>query len=182
MTRRAAALVALAASLLLVACGASAHMAAPPGPAPTAATGSGAPAVGRAAPDFQLQSVDGRTVSLAALRGRVVLVNFWATWCVPCTRELPAIDTVARRYANQGFSAAGIDFREQNDDVAAYASKVKVSVPLLEDSTGATAERYKLLGVPTSYLIDRDGVIRAIHPGPYTTGELDKAVQAVLAR
>lgn len=177
---RAVAVAACAGLLLATSCGGAAHMAAPHESPPTPATGPGAPAVGHSAPGFALQSVSGEIVSLSGLRGRVVLVNFWATWCTPCKQELPAIDAVARRYRAQGFSAVGIDFREQDEDVAAYAAKVKVSFPLLEDSAGATADRYKLLGLPTSYLVDRGGVVRAIHPGPYSEAELDKAVKALM--
>jgi peroxiredoxin len=135
-----------------------------------------------AAPDFTLRSTGGATVRMQDYRGKVVLLNFWATWCEPCKAELPAIDAVQRRYGSQGFAALGVDFRDQDEDVVAYAAKVRLSFPLLEDQPGVTANDYRLLGVPTSYLVDAEGVIRAIHTGPYTQKGLAGAVGALLAK
>lgn len=165
--------------LALAACSAQTRIRLP-GDDATPAVSADTPAIGQIAPDFTLRSTDGDTISLSDLRGHVVLVNFWATWCVPCKQELPAIDKVARRYAQQGFAVLGVDDRDQDDDVIAFARQIGVSFPLLLDSKGATAGRYHLVGVPTSFLIDRNGVIRAVHPGPYTEQELDKAVRNLL--
>jgi peroxiredoxin len=144
-------------------------------------TGPGAPAVGRAAPQFALATVGGDEVDLAGLRGKVVLVNFWATWCVPCKQELPDIDAVQHRYTNAGFSALGVDNREPAATVSSFAAKTPVSFPLLLDPGNAVANAYRLLGLPTSYLLDRDGIVRAIHPGPWSRKELQAAVDRLLA-
>ncbi len=148
---------------------------------PAPVTGPGAPAVGRPAPQFALATLRGDQVDLAALRGKVVLVNFWATWCIPCKQELPDIDAVQRRYANAGFTALGVDNREPADLVAAFAAKTPVTYPLLLDPGNAVADAYRLLGLPTSYLIDRDGIVRAIHPGPWSRKALQDAVGRLLA-
>jgi len=165
---------------VLAACGSQTRLQLP-GDDATPAVSAETPAVGQLAPDFTLRSTSGDTISLSDLRGHVVLVNFWATWCAPCKQELPAIDKVARRYAQQGFVVLGVDDRDQDDEAIAFARQITVSFPLLLDSRGATASRYHLVGVPTSFLIDRNGVIRAVHPGPYTERELDKAVRALLS-
>ena len=167
-------------ALTLLGCGShTPHLSADP--ATPAVAGDG-PQKGQTAPGFSLHDSAGDTVTLASQRGKLVLINFWATWCGPCKQELPAIDAVARRYAARGFVVLGVDAGgDQDEDVASFAAKEKLSFPLLDDSTGATAGRYKLLGVPTSFLVGPDGVVKAVHPGPYTEQELDRAVQAALA-
>jgi len=162
--------------LALAGCGARAS----PTATPIVASGPGAPALGRPAPDFSLRAADGRGLSLSGLRGKVVLVNFWATWCEPCKRELPAIDAVQQQLGPRGFQALGVDYADQDDVVERFAAAQRLSFPLLEDSIGRIGSVYRLLGVPTSYLIDRDGVLRAIHAGPYTRQELMKAVNGML--
>jgi peroxiredoxin len=163
---------------LLAGCSGKPHLPADPA---TPAISSDAPAKGQTAPDFSLRAASGENVALAGLRGKVVLVNFWATWCGPCKQELPAIDAVARRYAARGFVVLGVDAGgDQDSDVESFARKQALSFPLLEDSTGVTAARYRLLGVPTSFLVDANGVVRTVHPGPYKQSELDHAVRALL--
>ncbi|HEY7294689.1 MAG TPA: TlpA disulfide reductase family protein, partial [Dehalococcoidia bacterium] len=129
---------------------------------------------------FSLRATDGRQVSLSGLRGNVVLVNFWATWCEPCKRELPAIDAVQQRFGDRGFKAVGVDYADQDDVVERFAAVERLGFPLLEDSIGGIGSLYRLLGVPTSYLVDRGGVLRVIHPGPYSEAELVKAVASLL--
>ncbi|HLZ71219.1 MAG TPA: TlpA disulfide reductase family protein [Dehalococcoidia bacterium] len=163
--------------LALLGCGRKAT----PSTAPIVASGPGAPVVGKAAPDFVLRATDGRRISLADQRGSVVLVNFWATWCGPCKRELPAINAVQRKLGPRGFTALGVDYADQDDAVERFAAAQKLDFPLLEDSIGGTASVYRLLGVPTSYLLDSGGVLRAIHAGPYTERELTRAVSAILS-
>ena len=138
----------------------------------------------QAAPPTKLAAVDevAYPKTVAASKGKVVLVNFWATWCAPCKQELPAIDAVARRYADRGFVALGVDAGGDQDNVVeSFARQQRLSFALLEDSTGATATHWRLLGVPTSFLIDAAGIVRAVHPGPYKQSDLDKAVKALLA-
>jgi peroxiredoxin len=161
---------------VFTACGAGAR----PNATPIIASGPGAPAIGKPPPNFTLQAADGRAFSLTGLRGRVVLVNFWATWCEPCKHELPAIDAVQRRFGARGFQAVGVDFADQDDVVRRFAAKARLGFPLLEDSIGATASSYRLLGVPTSYLVGADGTLRAIHAGPYAEQALANAVSALL--
>jgi cytochrome c biogenesis protein CcmG, thiol:disulfide interchange protein DsbE len=170
--------LALLLAALLAGCSGKPHLTADPA---TPAISSDAPAKGQNAPNFTLRAASGENVALADLRGKVVLVNFWATWCAPCKQELPAIDAVARRYAARGFVVLGVDAGgDQDSDVESFARKQALSFPLLEDSTGVTAARYRLLGVPTSFLVDANGIVRAVHPGPYKQSELDRAVRTLL--
>ena len=133
------------------------------------------------APEFRLLSTDQTEVGLPDLRGRVVLVTFWATWCGPCKQELPAIDSVYRRLRSSGFAVVGVDYREQGADVSSFAQRSGLSFPLLQDSTGEVAFRYRLPGVPASYLVDRDGLLRQIHVGPLSAKELTRMVDALLS-
>ena len=166
----------IAATLTIAACGSHTTSTSVPPPA----SGPGAPAIGKPAPSFGLRSADGALVNLEDYRGKIVLLNFWATWCGPCKEELPAIDAVQRRLGDRGFAALAVDFRDQDDEVVAFASRVRVSFPLLQDHLGVTASAYRLLGVPTSFLLDGNGDIRAIHAGPYTEKALAAAVSSLL--
>ncbi len=114
------------------------------------------------ASDFALKTADGSTVSLSSLRGKVVLLNFWATWCPPCRAEMPDLDALHRQYgADHDFVVLGVNNMEDAAGVAAFAQGQRISFPLLLDADGRVAE--KLFGVrylPTSMIIDREGNIR----------------------
>jgi peroxiredoxin len=114
------------------------------------------------APDFKLTGLDGRSVRLSDYRGKVVLLNFWATWCPPCKAEMPDLDQLHRTYAEkQNFAVVGIDLEESAADVAAFAGQQGVSFPLLLDSDGeVTTHAFSVRNLPTSMIIDRDGYIR----------------------
>jgi peroxiredoxin len=161
---------------VLAACGSGARV---PDVLPPA-SGPGAPVVGKPAPSFTLKATSGDTIGLDQLRGKVVLVNFWATWCVPCKTELPAIDAVQRRFGADNFVALAVDYREQDDVVERFGSKAGLSFPLLQDSVGSVAVLYRLVGVPSSYLIDREGVLRTIQTGPFSEKKLSELVNAAI--
>ena len=123
------------------------------------------PRVGGIAPDFTLQNDDGQSASLASYRGQAVVLNFWATWCIPCRSEMPAIDAVAR--ANPGkVAVVAVDVLEGKVLVDRYRQEVSLSfVPLL-DPTGDVTGRYHVSSIPTSFFLGPDGTIRAINVGP----------------
>ncbi len=124
----------------------------------------------RPAPDFTLTAIDGVTVRLSDLRGKVVLLNFWATWCPPCEAELPDLNALHRDYAEaQGFTVVGIDMEEAPADVSAFAEARGLIYPLLLDTDGVvTNDRFGVRSLPTSMIIDRDGVIRDTWVGQIT--------------
>lgn len=142
-----------------------------PAPQP-AALGSGA-VVGAVAPDFSLQSVDGVEASLSDYRGEVVLLNFWATWCAPCRLEMPAFQQRYRELAPEGLQVLAVNFDESEEEVRAFQQELDLSFPLLLDPGGMVQRIYRVLGYPTTYLVDRDGVIQAIHVGIMSEAQLD---------
>lgn len=138
---------------------------------PVAATTGGSPPPspreGFSAPDFALDTLDGEQISLSELRGKVVLVNFWASWCPPCRAEMPAIESVYRSYKGLGLEVLAVNTTNQDDvtAAAAFVQELRLSFPIPLDHTGAVSASYNLRGLPSSYFIDRQGVIRSVVVG-----------------
>ncbi len=144
---------------------ASASAAPPPGPGP-------APVVGAPAPDFTLQSLDGQAVALSDYRGQVVLLNFWATWCEPCKLEMPAFDEVQQSVGPQGLQVLAVNFDEPAAVVQAFQDELGLTFPLLLDPGAVVQRLYRVVGYPTSYWIDRDGQVAAMHVGVMSERQL----------
>ena len=118
------------------------------------------PHTGFAAPGFTLTSTQGESFTLAELKGKVVLVNFWATWCPPCRAEMPALDAAYRAHKDAGFVVLAVDQMESAELVNAFGAKYNLSFPLLLDGDGAINRQYLVSALPTSFFVDRRGVIR----------------------
>lgn len=129
-----------------------------------------APIEGARAPDFTLVNLEGEPVRLSDLRGEVVLLNFWATWCGPCLLEMPVIEA---RYQQGGFQVLAVDFDEPAERVAAYLVDLGLSFPALLDPGGEIQRLYQVRGYPTSFFIDREGIIQILHVGPLNAAQLD---------
>ena len=114
----------------------------------------------RARADFTLTDLAGKTWTLSALRGKVVLVNFWATWCPPCRAEIPDLDTLYSRFSNQGLIVLGIS-DEEATKVAPFVRQHAISYPILLDSSKAAKEAFKVRGIPKSFIFDRSGKLIA---------------------
>ncbi|MBI3953087.1 MAG: TlpA family protein disulfide reductase [Chloroflexi bacterium] len=143
---------------------------------------AGPPRVGQIAPDFTLERLDGGVLALRELRGRVVLVNFWATWCGPCKVEMPIIQQVYNEYRARGFEVVGVDFGEPREDAADFVQRGGFSWPFVLDSDQAIAKRYNVLGLPSSFFLDRQGIVRRIHVGPFVTvAQLKQQVDGLLS-
>lgn len=125
------------------------------------------PQEGFLAPDFTLDSLAGDQVALSALRGKVVLVNLWASWCGPCRAEMPAIDRVYRANRSRGFEVLAVDATNQDSEsnARAFVEQLGLTFPILLDRTGSVSRRYLLRALPTSFFVDRRGVIRSIMVG-----------------
>lgn len=126
------------------------------------------PAVGYRAPDFGgIDVATGQTVSLADLKGKPVLLNFWATWCPPCREEMPALDKLSRDYKDKVFVIAlGADPGESAELLSDYAKRNNLaSLTILRDSAGSAARRYGIRAIPTSFFIDAQGTIREVRLG-----------------
>ena len=132
-----------------------------------------APVVGAPAPDFTLQTVDGESLRLSDLRGKVVAVNFWATWCAPCRLEMPDVQDRAERFPDR-LAVIGVDFAETAEEVAAFRREVGVDFPLLLDPEADVQRLYRVLGYPTTFFIDEEGTIRFQHIGLMSGGQLDE--------
>jgi peroxiredoxin len=117
------------------------------------------------APDFTLRSMDGRNMRLAELRGRVVLVNFWATWCGPCRQEMPQLSKLYDRYRGAGLVLLGVNVDDDVRRAADVAGKLAVTFPVLLDTDKQVSKLYELNSMPSTLIIDRDGRIRFIHLG-----------------
>jgi cytochrome c biogenesis protein CcmG/thiol:disulfide interchange protein DsbE len=133
-------------------------------------------------PGFSATTVDGLPLSLESLRNRVVLLNFWATWCLECRAEMPALEQLHRDYASRGLTVLAVNFREGPGTIRQYARELGLTIPLLMDPTGAISRTYGVIGLPTSFLIGRDGraVARAIGPREWTTAEARTLIESLL--
>ncbi len=139
------------------------------------------PLLGRRAPDFALRTLDGsRWVRLADLRGQVVVVNFWASWCAACREEHPALTAAWDRYSDQGVLLVGIDFQDRKGSALAFMPEMGGDWPVVEDPGGRTALDYGVYGVPETFFIGRDGVIRFKQIGPSSYEVLTHQIQALL--
>jgi peroxiredoxin len=143
---------------------------------------SGYPASMRA-PGFSGLTTDGKTASLTALHGRVVLLNFWATWCLECRPEMPLFERLHREFAAQGLSVTGINAREGTEDIRSYAKELGLTFPLIMDSDGKINTAYGVVGLPTTFLIGRDGraVALAVGPREWASVPARALVQALMA-
>jgi cytochrome c biogenesis protein CcmG/thiol:disulfide interchange protein DsbE len=137
----------------------------------TATPGLPGPAVGRVAPAFSLTALGGGTASLAGARGTPVLLNFWATWCTECRAELPALQSLHAALGSQ-LALLGVDVQEPQTLVQPFVQQYGVSWPVLLDTHADVASAYDVHYLPTSFFIDRAGVIRRIYTGPLTVGQM----------
>jgi cytochrome c biogenesis protein CcmG/thiol:disulfide interchange protein DsbE len=137
---------------------------------------SPSPEIGALAPDFTLWDLQGKETSLRDLRGQVVLLNFWATWCGPCREEMP---TIEERYNDGGFALFAINFDESVEIVQGYMNELGIDIPVLLDPGGKVQDLYRLRGYPTSFFIDQDGVIRFIQIGEMTADDLDNYLEQI---
>ncbi|MDQ6958596.1 MAG: TlpA disulfide reductase family protein [Mariprofundaceae bacterium] len=118
------------------------------------------PKVHKSAPDFTLAMLGGGEKALADYRGKVVLLHFWATWCVPCRHEMPQIERLWRRYRDDGLVVLGVNVDRGNlQAVRQFVQQRNLSFPVVIDPEGEVRNRYEVRGLPTTYLIDRDGKI-----------------------
>jgi peroxiredoxin len=123
-------------------------------------------APGAPAPDFTLKSLDGSpNLRLAEQRGRVVLVNFWATWCGPCKQEMPHLNRLYEKYRSAGFVLLGVNIDEDARKAAGAASGMGVRFPVLHDAAKGVTKLYDVQSMPATVLIDRDGKVRYLHRG-----------------
>jgi len=132
------------------------------------------------APDFELKSIDGKTVHLSDYRGKAVLLNFWATWCVPCKEEMPWLVAFQKQYAPKGLVILGIAMDESVEPMRKFAQRMELNYPVLIGNKWI-ADRYYVKGLPVSIFIDRNGRITDQIPGGATRSFLENEIQLALA-
>jgi cytochrome c biogenesis protein CcmG/thiol:disulfide interchange protein DsbE len=143
--------------------------------------GSSGIALGEPAPSAPLPRLDGSgSGSLGDYRGRWVLVNFWASWCIPCREEAPALEDFQRRHGDVDFTVLGIDSRDLSGDGRAFVRRFGLSYPQLRDGDGDAAGDFGTTGVPENYLVDPAGKVRLLVRGPVSEDYLDRYVAPLL--
>ena len=140
----------------------------------------GHPLLGKPAPEIDLETLDGERVVLSDLRGRPVLVNFWATWCIPCREEFPLMVAAYEEHRDSGLEILGVVHDDTADGARSFASDLGAHWPMLFDGDDVAWEDYLGVGMPTSFFIDSDGVVRAFSLGGFTETGLDAQLDLIL--
>jgi cytochrome c biogenesis protein CcmG, thiol:disulfide interchange protein DsbE len=152
--------------------------------ASSSAAGLPAPRQGFLAPDFTLATRDGKKASLSDFQGKVVLINFWASWCPPCEAEMPSLQAAYQAYGNQGFTVLAIDSTGDQDEVNAasqFAVTHNLDFPMLYDVSGETSQLYQVQALPTSFFVDHHGKIAwVVVGGPMADALIRSHVEALL--
>jgi len=146
------------------------------------AFGAGAEELSGPAPGFSLMSRSGELVSLEDLKGQVVMINFWATWCAPCRREMPHLEALHQRYSNLGFTLLGVNVDENTSGVEKFLKETPVSFEVLYDPANEVSALYDVVAMPSTVMVDRHGNLRYMHHG-YQSGyehEYQAQIRALL--
>jgi cytochrome c biogenesis protein CcmG, thiol:disulfide interchange protein DsbE len=150
----------------------------PPGNASAVGALPSAPAVGHPAPDFTLTTVAGETFRLSDLNGTPVVLNFWATWCPPCRSEMPELQAASERLAGD-VAIIGVDQGETPAQVQAFATQIGITYPIPLDQNAEASRLYRVRSLPTTFFIDRSGVIRQMQIGPVTEATLKQLLKTI---
>ncbi len=128
---------------------------------------SPSPREGFLAPDFTLDALRGEKVTLSHLRGKIVVVNFWATWCLPCRKETPALEKAYEQYKDAGLVILGVNLTDQDSasEVESFVQEFKLTYPILLDRDGSISYLYQIEGLPMTFFINREGIIRTVVVG-----------------
>ena len=147
----------------------------------TAVSSGPAPRVGKAAPDFRVQDMQGNPLQLSDLRGHPVWINFWDTWCPPCRAENPDIEAVYEAHKDEGLIVVALSVGESQSTVKGYAQRAGLNYLIGLDSATDVAAQYRLVGVPTHVFVDADGIIRDLQIGGLSKKAMEAKVAAILA-
>jgi cytochrome c biogenesis protein CcmG, thiol:disulfide interchange protein DsbE len=135
---------------------------------------------GKPAPNFTAPLANGGNLSLSALRGKAVYLNFFATWCAPCNAEAPDINALQRQYGRRGFVTVGVDEREDADKAKSFVHKFGLSYKAIVDANGDVLSPYGAIGLPMHVFIDRHGTIKLMRNGEMSKEEIEAAIKSIL--
>jgi len=121
--------------------------------------------VGAAPPDIAMTTLAGKPISLASLRGKVVLIDFWASWCAPCKEEMPFLEALHKKHSRSGFVIVGVSVDSERANADKFIRDLKVTFPIVHDEKHVVADSYKPPRMPTSFILDRAGKVRFVHAG-----------------
>lgn len=138
--------------------------------------------VGQEAPDFTLATIDGGEVSLSQFRSQPVVLNFWASWCLPCRGEMPELVRSYETHKDEGLVILGVNltYTDSMPDVRAFVNELDITFPVLLDEDGALERLYQIPGIPSSVFINRDGTIERLQIGIMTPEQIDKYTDEIL--
>jgi len=149
-----------------------------PATAPTLAQG---PAIGKLAPDFQLSSLDGQSISLSDFRGKPVLLNFWASWCGPCRLEMPFIQQIYEEWSDKGLVVLTVNLQEDPGRVKEFVESFGLSFPVLLATNQEVPLAYNIRGIPATFFIDKNGIIQDIKIGAFSSGaEIERRLGKII--
>lgn len=130
--------------------------------------------------DFTLQDLEGSEISLSDFKGNGVVLNFWATYCPPCEKEMPYLNNVYQEYKEKGIKILAVNAKEPRIIVSPYVEEKNLSFPILLDRTGTTIDQYKILNLPVTFFIDEDGVIIEKFSGELTEKKIRSSVESII--
>jgi cytochrome c biogenesis protein CcmG/thiol:disulfide interchange protein DsbE len=133
------------------------------------------------APDFTLTTFDGQEITLSKLRGQVVVINFWASWCPPCRDEAPYLEATWRAYRERGVVFIGVDYVDTEAEALAYMAEFDITYPNGPDVGTRISQAYRIQGVPETFFVARDGTLRGVKIGPLAPPELEEKLEGLLA-
>jgi len=117
------------------------------------------------APNFTLKSDNGKNIKLSELRGQVVMINFWASWCGPCRQEMPLLEDIYKKYKKLGFTILGVNVEQDSSKARQMLKDVPVSFPILFDTENKVSKLYDVVAMPSTVMVDRNGKMRFLHKG-----------------
>jgi thiol-disulfide isomerase/thioredoxin len=137
---------------------------------------------GQPAPEIQLKDLSGKPVSLASFKGKVVIVDFWASWCGPCRQSMPVLERLSKTYKDKGLVILGVNVDNDVKSASKFLAEVPVSFVVVNDASKSVAKAYAPPTMPSSYIVDRDGRVRRVHAGFKSADakELELEVQQLL--
>ena len=137
---------------------------------------------GEMAPPFEITTFDGQTLKLADLRGQVVVVNFWASWCIPCEQEAAELENTWRRYKDKGVVFIGVDYVDTETAAIAFMRRFDITYPNGPDLGTRISQAYRIKGVPETYVVDKTGRLASVKIGPFQQGEMAGVIEPLLGK